>query len=213
MTKMIETTIEDKTRMNISKKYWDAEFGKIDQDKLSILNRYIEVGFNSGRGRGLVVFGEPGCGKTYAMCALMAQLKKLAKMSDGKKSFWGYMIQASVLDSPAMRESYSDTSTLHDRVMKVDLLVIDNAETNLGSKILADVVKLREENLLSTILVIDVPAVSVKPQGGIFGYISQKYQGLVSALGSAMIPLDFEGKNYKTEEYESYRDQMKGANK
>jgi len=116
-------------RMNIGKRYWQAEMTDLAETKAkSVFRKYmnnLDAQFEGGWG--LFIYGANGVGKTHASCALLKEITKR-----GYNSFCILADELKVAFIDGAR--FDQDNTVIDRVRSVDFLLIEDLGKEYSGK-------------------------------------------------------------------------------
>jgi len=159
-TYLRKLTEEDLLRMRLPKRYWGARPEEVsavsdregDQSPREVVATYIEqIAERRRKGQGLVLYGTNGTGKTC-----MAVVLALAFRRRGHPVLF---VEAADLKRLVIeREMFDEEQTFWDRAMNVDVLVLDDLgkgtqdSTGLGARLLDELIRHRNANMLVTIM-------------------------------------------------------------
>ena len=195
-----ELTPDDMSMMGVGKRYWHVELAKIDPSLAyrETISKYIEkIREHVLAGRGLLFHGEYAGGKTSA--ALI--VAKAVVMHGGT----AYFIEVPELsDIKVGTQAFDESTSLWERMMKVDVLVLDDLGSEYGTEWSKQLVE----------RAIRLRANARKPIIGTtnrFSELRSIYgEGVVSVLTSSMLPVLLEGKNWRSDEEEQLKKAILG---
>ena len=104
-------------RMNLPRRFWTATWNNLNVSLQEMVKKYVSEAFASKTGKGLLLYGEEGRGKTY-ISAVIAKILR-------EKEFQIYYLAASDISGQGIRKAFDDNSIM-DRALAVDLLIIDD---------------------------------------------------------------------------------------
>ena len=187
-----ELTPTDMGMMGVGKRYWHVELAKIDPSLAyrETVAKYIEkIREHVLAGRGLLFHGDYAGGKT-ATAVIVA---KAVVMHGGT----AYFIGVSELSDVKIETSpFDESMSIWERMMKVDVLVLDDIGSEYGtewSKQLVERAIRSRTNAKKTIIGTTNRFSELR---SIYG------DGVVSVLTSSMLPVLLEGKNWRSDEAE-----------
>lgn len=185
--------------MNIGKRYWEADTGRLSLTQKAIILPYLEkLEPNILGGIGLALFGANGIGKTY----IAALLCKLAWQKVGAAS---YLISADELKDCWIEDKLPEpgaTETVTNRVKRLSFVVIDDigkehrtasgfSESKFGS-----LLRHRVKHKLTTVLTSNL---SVEEFTAVYGL---SVKGLLQESG---VILSFDGPDMRERQQASLR--------
>jgi len=116
-------------RMNIGKRYWNAQLTDLQEGPLKDTFRtyYQNLDSNYQGGWGLYIFGNNGVGKTHACCALLKEIQR--------RGYSTYCILADVLKVAYIDGSrFDQDNSIVSRVEKVDFLLLEDLGKEYSGK-------------------------------------------------------------------------------
>jgi DNA replication protein DnaC len=190
----------DMHMMGVGRRYWHVELAKIDPsfDYRETISKYIEkVREHVLAGRGLLFHGEYAGGKTSAAVIVA----KAVVMHGGTV----YFIEVPELsDVKIGTRPFDENTTIWERMMKVDVLILDDIGSEYGTPWSKQLVE-RASRLRAN---------AKKPIIGTtnrFGELRTIYgEGVVSVMTSSMLPVLIEGKNWREDEEEQLKKAILG---
>jgi DNA replication protein DnaC len=190
----------DMHMMGVGRRYWHVELAKIDPsfDYRETISKYIEkVREHVLAGRGLLFHGEYAGGKTSAAVIVA----KAVVMHGGTV----YFIEVPELsDVKIGTRPFDENTTIWERMMKVDVLILDDIGSEYGTPWSKQLVE----------RAIRLRANAKKPIIGTtnrFGELRTIYgEGVVSVMTSSMLPVLIEGKNWREDEEEQLKKAILG---
>jgi DNA replication protein DnaC len=190
----------DMVMMGIGKRYWHVELAKIDPsfDYRETISKYIgKIREHILAGRGLLLHGEFAGGKTSSAVIVA----KAVVMHGGT----AYFIEVPELsDVKIGTRPFDGNTTLWERMMKVDVLILDDIGSEYGTSWSKQLVE----------RAIRLRANAKKPIIGTtnrFGELRTIYgEGVVSVMTSSMLPVLLEGKNWREDEEEQLKKAILG---
>lgn len=121
LVKPVELTEERLQRMNIGRRYWNAQMATFPESKAKELFRHYMTSLSEQyeQGWGLFIYGPNGVGKTYATCAMLKDIEQ--------RGYSTYCILADELKAAYIDGSRFDAdNSIIQRVQSVDFLLIED---------------------------------------------------------------------------------------
>lgn len=182
---MVELTKDVMRRLNVPTAYFNVSFSKIPSEcphKLIVLNYLKSVKVNVNAGRGLYLWGDYSQGKSAIACIIL----KVA----AKHKLIGYWTRCSNMASDIVSERMFDhTMSIHDRMLSVPLLVIDEllCHDDRRDVYVENVVRERVNENLATIVTSNYSTTKLK----------NKYPALAEVLKEAVTPVRVDGHDFR----------------
>lgn len=185
---MKKLTVDDIERARIPKRFWTVSFRKIaDCDyKLKIKNYALKIEDMIKDGIGLFIYSkENSTGKTSIAVVIVKQALKIKKTA--------LFVRADELkDAKISHKVFDEESSLIDRALKVDLLVIDDADkeykggSNYAGTLVETIIRDRSQRKMATIITSNRTP----------GEIAEIYtRDLAELLTECMIPIKIVGES------------------
>lgn len=192
----------DVERMLLPRKYWDVSWEQVRPEesthKAVIRKFLLNIESNINNGYGLLLWGINNVGKTALAAIILMEARR-----------WGFSalflrstrLRSAVLDG----ERFDDSSTMLQRAMKVDVLVIDDLGkeyrtegSNFMEKLLEDLIRERAfDGRKSTIITTNM---SPKEDGIL---VKTYRESMISTLKRCVFPVEVTGYDYALQEQES----------
>jgi energy-coupling factor transporter ATP-binding protein EcfA2 len=198
------------TRMNIPRRFWDANWAIMDVQWQELVQKYITEAFAERTGKGLLLYGPGGCGKSY-IAAVIAKILRT-------KEFHPYFISSENMNEGEIYGRFDDQKTIMDRCRTTDLLVIDDFGPGTKTDILYSILKTRRDNLLSTIMTMrvtpsvdevkDAKKIGAPIKWNIDDHFETCYHELMPVIFGSLLPVVVDGMDYRERELIDYRRQM-----
>lgn len=207
--------VEDLKRMQIPKRYWDVSFERIPDEEgegssstRSVVGKYLS-NFHSmvESGIGLILHGPNGVGKSAASVVIAKEFRRRYKTV--------LFIEAASLKSViANRESFDEDETYLERIIGVDLLVIDDLAKGVmdtkgfGSTIIDQIIRTRNAHKRATVITSNMaPTYWGKPpeEDGF-----ELKQSTMDTLRECMIPVLVKGESQRGKDIDSIRKMLIG---
>jgi DNA replication protein DnaC len=178
--------------LGIPRRYWARSLSELSEDcehRDQVLEYAERLEENLRNGRGLLLYGLPGKGKTSVAAAILK--KAWAHGAHGR------FVSAFDLDEKALtakRYWDDDAVTMLDKVMDVHLLVLDDVRLTLetaGVRLLARIIRHRTDALRATIVTTNL---NEKGLRGLLGEADYE------VLRTTSIPILVEGPNWRADE-------------
>lgn len=193
-------------RMNLPRRFWTATWNNLNVSLQEMVKKYVSEAFASKAGKGLLLYGEEGRGKTY-ISAVIAKILR-------EKEFQIYYLSASDISGQGIRKAFDDNSIM-DRALAVDLLIIDDLNHATDKNVVYAILKYRSDNMLSTIISMriktkDLPVVTTKGKKKYsFPEYFERFYGELSPLVQGnILPIFINGENYRDKELNEYEKNM-----
>lgn len=202
----LEEFIQENIRMNLPKRFWDAKWDIMTLKNQEIVKRYVTEAFAAKDGKGLLLYGNEGSGKTY-MSAVIAKILRT-------KGYLIYFLSAEDITYNGLKQDFDENNTILERCHNVDLLIIDDIKPMMDRN-LYSILKYRMENMLSTILTLRVRMLDlpIDDSGGRKKYSFTKYfqsyfGDIAPVVQGCILPIPIKEINYREKEQSDYARMM-----
>jgi DNA replication protein DnaC len=178
-------------RSNIPKRYWEAKMVMLADEHQEIINKILEKE-SLDSGVGFLFWGDPGVGKTYISTILCKRYLKKEKSV--------LFLPASTTDKRALMEIFDSGVTYYERALKVDLLIIDGLNEEIGFiDVWYRILVSRMDNKLPTII---TTRFTSKMFAKIVG------DDFSSSIMSYIFPINILGRNVRMSELDEIRNTL-----
>lgn len=190
---------QDMVRAGVGEAYWGATLSMLPADKAytRFLLAWIEdISDHVAEGRGLLVFGHFGSGKTCVTVCLMKQV--IAREGTAVKVAAVDLVKYSIEDPPFDRDY-----TWMDRIREVDLLVIDDLgaehQSEYAKATVEKIIRGRLEAMRSTVISTNLDP---KMLAGVLG------EATVNAMKETIYPVEIAGVDWRSLKGRALADSM-----
>jgi len=195
-----ELTKADMHRLRLGKRYWGCSIAQIPETAQyrKILTKYIDnLKENVESGNGILFYGKHGSGKTAA-----ASILGKAVIAFGGTALFIEVQQLS--DMKINKEMFDDETTLWQRMIEVDMLILDEIGGEHGKDwgLLERIIRHRMNTCKTTIGTTN----KMKSLGEKYG------EGLLSVIRTALLPIEIDEINWRKDERNTLAEKIIVAN-
>jgi DNA replication protein DnaC len=194
-------------RMNIPKRFWDASFEGLREKEQDLVKKYLTEVFPKFDGKGLLLYGPEGTGKTQISCVIAKLVRE--------KGYYVYFLPAEEATYRGLFQVFDGDAVIRDRCKTVDLLIIDDLNFASDQETLYSLLKFRANGMLPTILTtrvsfeeLPVETDGRKKQYSFKGWFDKYFPKLVPVLHGNTLPLPIQGENYREKEQKKYAEML-----